>query len=172
MHAHGHRGDIDFQIAYADDLLGGRFGLRAQDVADSGDQLTRTEGLGDVAIAAEVEGLQAVGFLGAGGQENDGRFAQALVLANLAAEIESADAGQHDIEQEERGLHHGGLGNYGGSGEKGGDFVSGGAQVVFDEARHIGIVFDHVDQIRVERVVCRLHSTHVRKRASRALEEL
>jgi len=85
------------------------------------------------------------------------------VLADLAADIEAADSGQHDIEKKQRRLRHGGLGNDGSPGEKCGDLVTGGSQVVFDQARHIRIVFHYVDQIGVTRFVYCLQWIHDRK---------
>ena len=124
-------------------------GLRRnpENVADSRNQLARTEGFGDVSVATGVEGLKAVRFLSLGGKKNDGRLAQSFVLADLAAEIEAADPRQHNVEKKQRRVRHGCHGNHRRPGEKRGDLVAGGSQVVLDQARHIGIVFHDVDQI-------------------------
>jgi hypothetical protein len=89
-----------------------------------------------------------------------GVLAQPFVLADLAAEIESVDPGQHDIEKKERRLGHGGLGNDRRPGEKCGNFISGRPQVVFDQLGHIRIVFDDIDQIGVTRFACRRQRMH------------
>jgi len=101
-HANCHGGGIDFQVSYLYKFAIGRLGLGAKNVADPRDQFARAKGFGDVTIAASVESLDAIGLLRASRKKNDGSFAEMLVLANLAAEIETADSRQHDIEQEKR----------------------------------------------------------------------
>src|ERR1700722_5643095 len=95
LHAHGHGCDIDFQITELNNLGTGSFRLGPKHVADAGNQFTRTERLGDVSVSANIESLQAIRFQSLGGEEYDGSSRQLLVLANLAAEIEAADTGQH-----------------------------------------------------------------------------
>jgi len=95
-----------------------------------------------------------------------------LVLANLAAEIESVHAGQHDVEQKQRRHRQRGLGNDRRSGEKRGDVEASGAQIVFDEVRHVGIVFDDVDQNGIARFGYRFQKIHGLKEASRGVDEL
>src|SRR3984885_5694777 len=94
--AHRHGSDVDLQLSQLDLLVSRSFRSDAEHVADTGKQFARTEGFGDVSVAADVKRLQAVGFLGSGGKKNDGSLGQLFVLANLAAEIEAADAGQHN----------------------------------------------------------------------------
>ena len=133
-------------------LLKLRFGLNAENVANARDEFAGAEGLGDVTVASDVEGLEAVGFLSFGGKKNDRSLGEAFVLPDLAAEIESVDAGQHDIQKKERRPSESGLRKDGRSGEKRGNFVTGGAQVVFDELGDVGIVFDDVNQIGIMRL--------------------
>ena len=85
------------------------------------------------------------------------------MLANLAAEIEAADAGQHNIEKKQRWLRPGRHGNHRRPREKCGDLVSGGSQVEFDQARHIGIVFHDVDQVGATPIAGRVQMFRVQK---------
>src|SRR5260370_1419871 len=160
LHAHSHRSDINCQISQLNNLVTAGIRLNAENVADARNQLTGTERFGDVSVSASVEGLKAVRFLSFGGKKNDGRLAQSLVLADLAAEIEAAQPRQHDIEKKQRRLCHGCHWNHRRPGEKCGDLVSRGSQVVFDQARYIRIVFHDVDQIGATRIVCRLQRIH------------
>ncbi len=98
---HGHRGDVDFQIAEPEHFTAARrLTQPAQHAADAGDQFARAERFGDVVIAAEFETFDAVGFGGLGSQENDRRRGQDRSLPDVAAEFEAVGAGQHHIQQE------------------------------------------------------------------------
>ncbi len=160
LHSHGHRSNINFQISQLNNLVTGGIRLNAKNVADSRNQFTRTERFGDVSVSAGVEGLKAIRFLSSGGKKDDWRFTQSFVLTDLAAEIEAAHPGEHDVEKKQRWLRLGCHWNHWSPGEKCGDLISGGSQVVLDQLRHIGIVFHDVDQIRVARFVCRLQMIH------------
>src|SRR4029077_4117480 len=173
LHAHGHRSDVNFQVSQLNNLVTGGIRLNPKNVADARNQLTGTKGFGDVSVSTGVESLKAIWLLSSGGKKNDWRFPQAFVLADLAAEIEAAHPGKHNIKKKQCRLRLGCHGNHWRPGEKRGDFVSGGSQVVFDQLRHIGIVFHDVDQIRVTRFICRLQMIHGQKesltRSRRAL---
>src|SRR5208282_2736992 len=103
--AHGHGSDVNLQFSQLNRLVTGDFRRNAEDVADTRNQFAGTERFGDVSVATGVEGPKAVRFLSSGGKKNDGRLGQLFVLADLAAEIEAADPGQHNIEQKQRWLH-------------------------------------------------------------------
>src|SRR6266481_106633 len=171
LYAHGHRGDINFQISQLNNLVTGSVRLNAKNVADSGNQFTGTEGFGNVAISAGVESLKAIRFLSSGGKKDDWRLAQSFVLTDLAAKIEAAHPGKHNIEKKQRWVGHGCHWNHRRPGEECGDLVSGVSQIVFDQARHIRIVFHDVDQIRVARFVCRLQRIHGRKESPHVLSQ-
>src|ERR1700687_1690861 len=71
LHPHGHRSDINFQISQLNNLVTGGVRLNAENVADARNQLTGTEGFGDVSVSAGVEGLKAIRLLSSGGKKND-----------------------------------------------------------------------------------------------------
>ena len=81
-------------------------------------------------------------------------------MPQLAADVESAPPGKHDVEKEERGLAAGGGGKDGSSSKKSGDVVAGGAEVVLDQVGNVRIVLDDIDQIGVAGFVCRLEGIH------------
>src|SRR5579862_3922436 len=85
LHPHRHRSDIDIQFADLDHFLIGRFRLHSEHVAHPRDQFARTERLGDVSVAADIESLQPVWFLSPRREEDDRRLAQSLVLPDLPA---------------------------------------------------------------------------------------
>src|ERR1051326_7255063 len=68
------------------------------------DQLARAEGLGHVVVAADLQAEDAVDFVGAGCEKQYRRARQHCGLADLAAELEAIDIGQHDVQQDEIGL--------------------------------------------------------------------
>ena len=79
-------------------------GGTAQHGLDAREQLAHGEGLDDVVIGTELEAEHAVNLLGLGGQHDDGDAARLRVGFELAADFESVDFGQHDVEQHEVGL--------------------------------------------------------------------
>ena len=70
----------------------------AQDGADAGNHLARAERLGNVIVAAEFEADDAVDLVGTGGQEQDRDVG---LPAQTAADVETADIGQADIEDDQ-----------------------------------------------------------------------
>lgn len=164
LHGHRHGGDIDFKLAQLNQFAEGSLFLGAKDVANASDQLARAERLGDIAVAAGIEGLEAIHLLGTSGEKNDWRLSELFVLPNLAAEVEAVHLGQHDIEKEQRGLSQRCRSYNRRAREKCRDIESRGAQVMFDEARHIEVVLDHVDEVGVTRTVGRLLGIHCRRR--------
>src|SRR4030095_8992777 len=68
--------------------------------AHPGQQLVHAEGFADVIIGAEIQALDAIALVGARGEQDD-RHARALG-AQRPAHLEAADAGQHDVQQQQR----------------------------------------------------------------------
>ena len=68
----------------------------AQNGLDAGDDLARAERLDDVIVRAHFEPQNAVDFLAAGGQHDDGELA---VLANGLTDLHAGHAGHHLIQQ-------------------------------------------------------------------------
>src|SRR5258707_12902427 len=126
LHSHGHRSNINFQISQLNNLVTGGIRLNAKNVADSRNQFTRTERFGDVSVSAGVEGLKAIRFLSSGGKKNDWCFTQSFVLTYLAAEIEAAHSGEHDVEKKQRWLRLGCHSNHWRTRQKCAHFMSGG----------------------------------------------
>ena len=75
--------------------------LAAQVGLDARHQLARAEGLGDVIVAADFETQHAVHFFGARREKHHRSARQHGGLADLAAQLEAVDVGQHDVEHDE-----------------------------------------------------------------------
>src|SRR6202171_6470075 len=80
LHAHRHRSDINFQISELNNLVTRGVRLNPKNVADARNQLTGTEGFGDVSVSAGVESLKAIRLLSSGGKKNDWRLSQSFRL--------------------------------------------------------------------------------------------
>ena len=65
--------DVYDDRAVAQERMGLGAMRTAQQRAHSGDHFVRAERLGDVVVGAELEPDDAVGFLGAGGEHDDGK---------------------------------------------------------------------------------------------------
>ena len=68
---------------------------------DPGHQFARTEGLGHVVVAADLEAENAIDFIGPRGQENDRRAREFPGLANLPAKIEAVLPRKHHVQNDE-----------------------------------------------------------------------
>src|SRR5262249_41665189 len=135
------------------DFRNGRGRRTAEDIADPHNQLPGAEGLGDVPVSTQIKSVDAVHFLAAGRKEDDRRLGKPFVLADLTAEIKAADAGKHDVQQEQRWLHRLRGSHDRRAGEKSRDAVAGVAQIVLDQARDIGVVLYDKDHAVVAYVV-------------------
>ena len=62
LHPYSHRRDVNFQVAELNHFVARGLWLRAENVADSRNQLSRTEGFRYVSVASGVEGLEPIGF--------------------------------------------------------------------------------------------------------------
>lgn len=164
LHTDGHGSNIDFEFAELNQFAERRLLLGPQNVTNARNELAGTEWFGDIAVAPGVEGLQTIHFLGAGGKKDNRRLTELFVLTNLATEVEAVHFRQHDIEEKQRRGEKSGRRNDRCAGEKSGNVESGGAQVMFNEARDVDIVFDDINEIRVTRIVYRLQGVHVPKR--------
>ena len=81
-----------------------RGALRAPEQrAGAGHQLVRAEGLGDVVVRAELEPDDAIGFLRARREHDDGNGVRFRVGADRAADFEAVDLRQHQVEDEQVG---------------------------------------------------------------------
>ena len=63
---------------------------------DAGAEFAGTEGLGDIVVCAEFEPEHLFGFMGFGGEEDDGGVD--LAAAEFAADVEAIEFGEHDVE--------------------------------------------------------------------------
>ena len=68
-----------------------------------------TERLGDVIVGPHREADDLVGFLGLGGQHEDGDAARPLARAQFAADFQAVHFGQHQIQEDQIGQLHLGL---------------------------------------------------------------
>ena len=77
--------------------------IAAQHGLDPGREHARAEGLGHVVVGAELETGDDVGFAALGGQHDDRDLLGLGVGLELAADLETVDARQHEVEQHEVG---------------------------------------------------------------------
>ena len=114
----------------------------AQHGLDAGDEFAHGEGLGHVVVSADFEADDAVDFVVAGGEHQDGDGAAA---ADLAADVEAVHAGEHEVEHQEVGLV--GEGEFEAAFAVGGgfDLVALAAEVVGDGAGEAFLVLDDQD---------------------------
>ncbi len=89
--------DVDDEVADLDELLGSRL-CAAQAGADTGDELLRLEGLGDVVIRAGLKAQHDVDGVRLRGKHDDRHRRGA---ADGAADIHAVHAGEHKVEQNE-----------------------------------------------------------------------
>ena len=144
LHTHRHRADVNLQISDLDHFMRGDIRPAAQRIADPHDQLPGAERLRDISIAANLECVNTIGFLSSGGKEHDRDPCKLFILANLAAQVEAVDSWQHDVQQKQSWLRGHGRRNHRRPRKESGDLIPGHAEVVFDEAGNIQIVFhDH-----------------------------
>ena len=144
-HSESHGGGIDLDFA---DLQGTRrqWALKAAQYGlDSGNEFTRAEGLGKVVVGAEFEAEDAVRFAALCCQKDHGNSGQAGSLADGAAEFEPVFAGNHNVENEERGTLSLSVGQY-----RGTCGIDAHAKVVIfevvaDQAGNVGVVLYNED---------------------------
>ena len=70
----------------------------AQHRIDPGQQFTRVERLGEIVVRADFETDDAIGLVPLGGEHDHRRL---RLGTHLAAQFETADAGQHDVENDQ-----------------------------------------------------------------------
>ena len=121
----------------------------AEEGGDAGGEFVGVEGFGEVVVGAEVEALDAVGDLAAGGEHEDA--AVEALLAHFLAEGEAVEAGEHDVEDEEVVAVVGGGAEAVGSGGGVGDVVALGGEEVGDDEGDIGFVFNEQD-VRIRHI--------------------
>ena len=112
----------------------------AQQRADAGQQLVERERLDEVVVGTGVEAGDAIGDAVAGGQQQD-RQAR-LGRAQTAADLQSVDTGQHDINDDEIGQLAEGFVErlFAGFGEI--DLVAGEDQAASHHGENLGVVVD------------------------------
>jgi hypothetical protein len=90
---------VQLQVADADHVGMGKVPAdSAQDGPHPGHQFARAEWLGQVVVGAQLEPDELVGFVGAGGQDDDG---DGGLAADGAGDVESVEAGQPQVEHEQ-----------------------------------------------------------------------
>ena len=138
-----HGAGVDDDLFKADD--GGRGGPleAAQNGLDAGHQLAGGKGLGDVVVGAQLEAQHAVVFAGARGQKDDGNGGKPGVIAQAPANVEAVAAGNHDVEQKQRGRLALGIGNEVGGGVKQARLKARRFKVMLHQPGNIGVVFQN-----------------------------
>ena len=106
-HADLARVDIEDEVAEGElSLLARALAHASQDRLDAADEFTWRERLGHVVVGTELEAEDAVDFIAAGREHDDG---DVRGLADVAGKLEAALAREHHIEDEQVGLdlvHH------------------------------------------------------------------
>ncbi|TPW17509.1 MAG: prephenate dehydrogenase [bacterium] len=115
----------------------------AQQGLDPGHELEEAERLGDVVVRAELQAQDLVDFLPARGEHDDRQLV--AVGADLAADVEAAHLGQHDIQDHEIGCGIAGEPEPGGAILGHGDGVTLVLEAVLQRDGHRGIIFDDQD---------------------------
>src|SRR6266850_1086691 len=80
--------------------IGGRLGTAEQRL-DAREQFARTEGLGHVIVSAHLKPDDAVGFLAAGGEHENGQTIERVIPANLPADFQAGKFRKHEVEKQE-----------------------------------------------------------------------
>ena len=117
-----------------------------------GQQLTGAEGLGDIVVGTEVEGLDLILLGGAGRQDDDGGQ---ILLPDGADRVQTIPVGQAEVQDDEVRIigdehghaHHAGLGHQ--------RLIAVGLQQRLNEAADIGLIFHHKD---LEFIIAHLRS--------------
>jgi len=138
--AHGERGRVDLELAQPEHFRR-RFPERAQHTAYASDQFPRTERFGDVVIATQLETLYAIGFFGAGGQEDNWGPGQRGCLPDLPAELKTGGSGQQDIQQKQGRRLLEGMRQDSAAGKEGAHLIARPLQIVRYQTQDIRIVF-------------------------------
>ena len=97
------RGQVHDDVAVAQTLVGVGGTGAAQDRADPRVQLLWREGFGHVVVGARVQSANPIGFLSARRQHDHGKPARVLLLADLTADLDARELGQHPVENHEIG---------------------------------------------------------------------
>lgn len=113
-----------------------------KDGAEAGEELAGGKGFREVVVGADFEADDAVGFVAARGEHEDGHVAGA---AYPAKHFKAIEAGKHDIEDDglPRSAGGGGEGGTGGTVVFGGDVEAEGREVIADKAAEFAVVVDH-----------------------------
>jgi hypothetical protein len=134
---------VDGQASDFDDArrVDGRLGATQQGF-DAGDELAGAEGLGDVIVGAHFEADNAVGFIAARGQHENGKPVEGFVLADFTANVQAGHFREHQIEQEKIGRRLLERGEAAGAVEGGVDLKAFVGKVIADQFNDIAIVFN------------------------------
>src|SRR5256885_1304429 len=96
------RSRVDGQLADLEHARRVGGGLRAAEQRlDTRKQFAGTERLGDVIVGAHLEAHDAVGFIAARGEHQDGEPIERVVPANFPADVQAGKLWKHEIEKQE-----------------------------------------------------------------------
>src|SRR5215472_1022275 len=147
-----HGRGVDFNFPHLQGA-GGQGTLEpAQNGFYAGHQLPWTKGLRNVIVSAEFEAENAIRFAALGGEKNNRHRCQANCLPDRTTQIQAVFARNHDVEDEQgRPLTLGIADNVGPGGIEA-DHESLVFQMMANQARNIGIVFDY-EQARFHGII-------------------
>ena len=117
----------------------------AEDALDARHELARVERLRQVVVGADLEADDLVDVLVAGGEHQD-RHVRGL--AHAAADLDPVDVGQHQVEDDQRGLLGRDLRQRGAAGGDGAHVVAGVLEVEGDERGDRRLVLDDQNRLR------------------------
>ncbi|CAM2158050.1 exported hypothetical protein [Paraburkholderia tropica] len=99
------RGRVELETVDGDHVFRELRRAAAQDRLDARHQFLRRKRLRDVVVGADFEAKHLVLLVAARGQHDDRNMLRALVVAQIAREIDARLARQHPVEQDEVGQH-------------------------------------------------------------------
>ena len=97
------RRDVHFHVVIAQLFRCKRRTDPAKDGANAGDELARAERLGDIVVCARLQAANPVALLAARGEHDDRNVGRFRTAAKPAADLETKDALDHPVEDDDVG---------------------------------------------------------------------
>ncbi len=141
------RGAVEFEISGLEHFDGGL--ARTEVNLDAGNEFAYEERLDDVIVGTEFKAQNAVRLAGAGGEKDHWNADEFRVAAYAFADVESVGIGKHDVEQDEVGLFTAAEVDCAPARLRTNKRKSFLLQVVLEERKQVGVIFDQNDFLHV-----------------------
>jgi hypothetical protein len=146
-----HGRGVNYKITGANDLFF-KWSIKAPQYGlHPSDYFFRAEGFGDVVVGADFKAAQAVGFGCTRGDENDRDSGERRIVTDGFGDIEAAVAGNHNVQNDERGTARMHFIQKAGGGRKPGNAIARRLQVMLEQASNIRIVLQN-ENGRIQRL--------------------